>query len=197
MKQKSIAIDVDDVLANHAEAFIVFSNKNYGTNITLDGYNDHWSNIWTDVDEDEVYRRAMEFLTIESVYNFEPKEGALEVLKELSKTSELFIVTARPSHLTEVTEKWVEKHFSGIFNGIHMVPIWEPNNTVTKADICNQIGAKYLVDDNVEHCNIANDGGMQSVIFGDYMWNKPLVINSNVAKCKNWSDVAEYFNLIK
>jgi 5'(3')-deoxyribonucleotidase len=197
MKQKSIAIDVDDVLADHAEAFIVFTNQNYGTNIILEDYSDDWRNIWTDVDDDEVYRRAMEFLTIESVYNFEPKEGALEVLKGLSKTSELFIVTARPSHLTEVTIKWVEKYFSGIFKGVHMVPIWEPNNTVTKADICNQIGAKHLIDDNVEHCNIAHDGGMQSIVFGNYIWNRSLDINDGVVKCSNWQDIAEYFNLHK
>ena len=197
MKQKSIAVDVDDVLAEHAEAFIVFSNQNYGTNITLEDYSDDWRNIWTDVDDDEVYRRAMEFLTTESVYNFEPKEGALEVLKELSKTSELFIVTARPSHLTEITTKWVDKHFNGIFKGVHMVPIWEPDNTVTKADICNQIGAKYLIDDNVEHCNIAHDGGMRSIIFGDYTWNRLLDIDGGVEKCKSWQDVAEYFDLHK
>lgn len=195
MQRKSIAIDVDDVLADHAEAFIVFSNKNYGTNLTLDNYSDHWSDIWIDVDEDEVYRRAIEFLDTDTVYGFAPKSGALEVLKKLREQADLYIVTARPSHLTETTIKWADKYFPGIFKGIHMVPIWEPNNIVTKADICKQIGAKYLIDDNVEHCNIATDGGIRSILFGDYCWNNDLAINDGVTRCNTWHDVARYFDI--
>jgi len=194
MQRKSIAIDVDDVLADHAEAFIVFSNKNYGTNLSLGNYSDQWADIWIDVDDEEVHRRAMEFLTLETVYSFQPKSGAVEVLRKLSSNADLYIVTARPSHLTDITVKWMDKYFAGIFKGIHMVPIWEPNNVVTKADICKQIGAKYLIDDNVEHCNIAIDGGITSILFGNYYWNNDLVTNDGITRCNDWQQVAKYFN---
>jgi len=36
-----IAVDIDDVLANLAQEIVDFSNKNWGTNLTIDDYNEH------------------------------------------------------------------------------------------------------------------------------------------------------------
>jgi uncharacterized HAD superfamily protein len=40
MTRQSIAIDIDDVVVAHVDAFIEFSNKNYGTNYTIEDYVD-------------------------------------------------------------------------------------------------------------------------------------------------------------
>ncbi|HJQ08525.1 MAG TPA: hypothetical protein VJ836_03545 [Candidatus Saccharimonadales bacterium] len=44
MKQhrRIIAVDIDDVLSASAEGFVVFSNKQWGTRLTLDDYTEDW-----------------------------------------------------------------------------------------------------------------------------------------------------------
>jgi 5'(3')-deoxyribonucleotidase len=193
MSRKTIAIDLDDVLAEHVEAFIEFSNIYYGTNLTVDEYSDHWVDLWGEIDREEIERRAAEFHTHESTIGYKVKKDAKRVLTELGRDNDLYIVTARPRHLIDTSLEWVRTHFDGIFKGVHFVPIWEPDNTVTKADICRQIGATYLIDDLVRHCNIAAEGGITAILFGDYSWNRDQTINPVVIICKTWDDVLTSF----
>ena len=66
MKRGSIAIDLDDVLAAHVESFVAFSNANYGTNLGVEDYRDHWANLWG-VENEEIERRAAKlFLLLRS-----------------------------------------------------------------------------------------------------------------------------------
>jgi 5'(3')-deoxyribonucleotidase len=195
MNRESIAFDVDDVLALHVESFIDFSNKNYGTKLTKDDYRDHWSVFWN-VEHDEIERRALEFQTTERVFDFAVDPESIPALKKLKTKYDLYIVTARRKHITETTKDWVEKHFPDTFKGIHFVPIWTPGNKVTKADICSQIGASYLVDDLPRHCNIAAEGGIKAILFGDNGWSRDEAILDGVTRCKNWSQLLQYFDLL-
>ena len=56
VRKKTIAIDIDDVLAANAENFVEFSNKKWGTHLRPDDYTEHWAELW-DVDFDEVEKR--------------------------------------------------------------------------------------------------------------------------------------------
>src|SRR5579872_2931745 len=148
MKKEMIAVDVDDVLATHVETFIAHSNTTYGTSLNFDDYSERWGAMWG-VDSQEVERRALEFQTSETILNFDTKPDAKKALHILRERYDLSIVTARRKHLIDTTYQWVEKHFPNIFEEVHFVPIWEPNSKVTKADICKQIKANYLIDDIV------------------------------------------------
>ena len=194
MKRGSIAIDLDDVLAAHVESFVAFSNANYGTNLGVEDYRDHWANLWG-VENEEIERRAAKFHIPETVSAFAVKEEAKMALQKLSDGHDLYIVTARRQKLIDTTTEWVDRHFKGIFKDTRFVPIWEPNNTITKADICRQIGARWLIDDLAGHCNIAAQGGIEAVLFGDYAWNRNEEIVSGVTRCKNWDEVLNYFGI--
>lgn len=193
MKRETIGVDADDVLAAHIEAFIEHSNKHYGTNLSPEEYSEHWGELWG-VERDEVERRALAFHTPEIVGNFGVIEEAEVALRALKKTKELVIVTARPKHITETTLDWVDRHLPGIFTDVHFVPIWEPDNTVTKADICRQIGADYLIDDLIRHCNIAAESGIQPILFRRIDWDQAHEPNPKTVQVKSWREVLEYFN---
>ena len=94
----------------------------------------------------------------------------------------------------EPTYEWVKKYFPGVFEGVHFVPIWETNNKVTKAEICQQIGADYLIDDLPRHCNLAAEVGIKALLFGDYSWNRNEEITEGVTRVKDWPAVVEYFD---
>jgi 5'(3')-deoxyribonucleotidase len=194
MKKQIIAIDIDDVLADHVAAFVVFSNSQYGTNLGKHNYDDRWSTLW-DVDRNEIERRALEFHTAESIMEYELIEEAQSALSALSKHYELSIVSARPRHVIDASQMWLEKHFGPIFKEVHFLPYWEEANKLSKADICNQIGAEFLIDDIVKHCNLAAECGIQSLLFGDYSWNQSGTIHDDVSRVKNWQEVLEYFDV--
>ena len=189
----SIAIDADDVLAAHADAFIRFSNANYGTNFTVEDYHDDWPKLWN-ISHEEMEERAKRFHITESVAKYELIKEADNALVKLGDKYRLFLVTARPKHNTEPTHEWINRNFPGLFEAIHFAPIWELNNTVTKADICRQIGAEYLIDDLPRHCNLAAQSGIKALLFGDYSWNRYEEVEDGVTRVKNWQQVLEYFD---
>lgn len=197
MPRLSIAIDLDDVLAAHAEAVISFSNMHYSTQLTIEDYNDHWAAMWK-VSQDESYRRSIALHDPKFVEAFSVKqvEVAKQTLEKMQASYDLYIVTARAVELIPITRAWVGQHFPGIFRDIHFVPIWDPNNTLTKADICTQIGANYLIDDLAKHCNIAASQGIQAILFGDYAWNRAEAITDGVTRCRDWHDVIAFFSKI-
>ncbi len=192
MKKIKIAIDLDDVLAAHAEAFIKFSNKSYGTSLTVEDYSDHWADLWS-VEHDEIERRASEFHIPEGVAAFSVKQESISALKQLSDHHLLYVVTARSQVLIGTTRNWLDKYFPKVFQDIHFVPIWEPNNTITKADICKKIGADYLIDDLPRHCNLVAEAGLRAILFGNYAWNRYEKIVAGVTRCRDWEAVLAHF----
>lgn len=192
MIKEAIAVDLDDVLAEHVEAFINFSNKKYGTRLKVQDYYERWAELWQ-IENDEAERRAAEFHTSENISRYRMKIDSLDALKILSKYYDLYIVTARRKWVIEDTIEWVNKHYPNLFKGIHFVPIWEPNNKVTKAEICKEIGANYLIDDSPQHCNIAATNGIKAIMFGGYPWNNDKNTVDGVTRCTNWEEVLKYF----
>ncbi|HUD03627.1 MAG TPA: hypothetical protein VMR51_02450 [Patescibacteria group bacterium] len=194
MKRASIAFDVDDVLASHVESFVAFSNKNYGTNLSVEDYSDRWADLW-DINDDEIDKRALEFQTPKRIASFAVKNDAKSALLQLKTKYDLYVVTARRHHIVDTSIDWINRHFPNVFKETHFVPIWVPDNKITKGDICKKIGADYLVDDLPRHCNIAAETGIKTVLFGDYAWNRNEKIVDGVTRCKNWDELLEYFGV--
>lgn len=192
MTKKTIAVDVDDVLALHAESFIQFSNQRYGTRLTVEDYSDHWSNLWGE-ERDEIERRAAEFHVHENIIRFKRIQEADKAVQKLAQDYRLVIVTARRKGLIDVTHEWIDNHFPGVFDEFHFVPIWVPGNDVTKADICHQIDAEYLIDDLPRHCNLAAEAGITALLFGDYSWNRSEEVSEGVVRVSGWPEVLKYF----
>lgn len=193
IKQRTIAVDIDDVLAVQIPEFIKFSNQHYGTQLLEEEYVDNWPSVWG-LPLEETLVRARKFHE-SRLSNFEKFEDALPVLKRLSEKYKLVIVTARQAYNMDATHEWINKHFQDVFQETHFVPIWVPNNTVSKADICQQIGADYLIDDQPKHCNVAAETGIQALLFGDYKWARHHKTHPDVVLVKDWQAVGGYFDV--
>ncbi|MGD0284486.1 MAG: hypothetical protein ABSB12_02750 [Candidatus Saccharimonadales bacterium] len=192
MGRKSIAVDLDDVLACTAEALIAFSNATYGTNFSIADYDEEWTRLWN-IEQDEVEKRSLEFHIPQNVLAFDVKAKAKSAIRQLSHQYDLYIVTARSRRLIDTTKEWLEQHFGKSFLDMHFVPIWELSNKITKSDICKQIGATYLIDDLPGHCNVAAENGITAILFGDYSWNQCRKVADNVIRCADWPAVLSFF----
>lgn len=202
MRKPIIAIDVDDVLADNAAGFVAYSNQKWGTNLTVDDYDEHWGRVWKiEHDKEETLRRRDNVIDSRIYRDYYAIDGAYEVLKKLSKKYELHIATSRLLRMKQDTLEWLDEHYDGIFHSdtINYAGIWdnltEKSVYATKADLVRSIGADYLIDDQIKHCQAVAEASGKALLFGDFSWNQTPSdgLNANVSRVANWSEVEEYF----
>lgn len=198
--RKTIAVDIDEVLAAFAESFVEFSNRRWGTHLTVDDWTEHWAEMWG-VDYEEEKRRAIEIRGSDMFLNFRHSSEAKPVLQALKENHNLVIVTSRHRSIANQTTDWIDKHFNGLFDDIHFAGIWDDlekptaeKMKATKAEILTEIGADYLIDDQPKHCLAAAGAGITAVLFGDYKWNRETKLVKNMVRAKNWQEVLEFFH---
>jgi len=196
--KKTIAIDIDDVLADNAAGFVAFSNQKWGTNLRPEDYDEHWAKVWA-VDNEEVERRATSFHESGVLRTYTHADSAVPVLKRLSLDYHLIIVTSRRLQVREDTLEWVHRHYPGIFSdaAIHFAGIWDTIDDQsihrTKADVVDALGADILIDDQLKHCQAVVEAGKQAVLFGDYGWNALNVLPAGMVRAADWPAVERYF----
>lgn len=201
IKNLRVAIDIDDVLAGNAVEFVAYSNKKWGTNLTVDDYNEHWARVWG-VDNNEVERRAAMMHREGLVRSYRPTSNAYEVLKQISRNHTLYIATSRRLQMRDDTLEWISLHFPKIFDDavIYFAGIWdtvgENAHMQTKADLVMSISADVLIDDQPKHCNAVAATGRRAILFGDYAWNRSESILPNVVRCADWREVEQELDRI-
>lgn len=198
MVRQTIAIDIDDVLADSAAGFVAFSNAMWGTNLRPEDYDEHWAQVWQ-VENDEVERRATAFHESGVLRRYKSVDTALPVLRRLGKDYDLRIVTSRRLQTRQDTIDWVHEHYPGIFSDdtIHFAGIWDTIDDQsihqTKGEVIGGIGAHFLIDDQLKHCRAVADSGRTALLFGNYTWNQTDTLADTINRVADWSAVEEYF----
>ena len=197
-----IGIDIDDVLAAHAEAFVAFSNEWWGTHLSVEDFDEHWAQVWQ-VDQEETERRADIFHGSGIIGRYRHYDEALPVLLELSKDFRLLAMTSRRQRVEEETRAWLDKHYRGIFEDIKFAGIWDDPTGVerqklTKADLFVTNKVKFVIDDQLKHCVAAAEKGIHALLFGGYKWNQTEEhLSSLITRVADWAAVKDYFEDFK
>jgi len=203
MARQVIAVDIDDVLAATAAEWVDYSNRQWGTTLSVEDYHEDWSVMWQ-VDRLEESRRANQLYEERFFSTYGPDASAEAVLKRLNRRYDLVIATSRVYKVHTETVEWLDKHFGGIFKDIHHSGIYDPvvegplpergRHHLTKGQLMAQIGADYLIDDQPKHCLAAASAGIEAILFGDYGWNRrPRRLPPRVTRCHDWAAVEAYF----
>lgn len=197
-KKKTIAIDIDGVLAAEAEFIVAYSNAHWQTNLQVADYSENWRSMWG-IDQDEAERRAAELHQpgMESSYKLIP--GARPVLERLATQYNLIVATSRRHAVAQETVDWLDKNFAELFQDIHFANIWDDGHEAahlrTKAELCTKLGADYLVDDQLKHCLAVAACNTPTVLFGDYPWNQyDGALPVDVVRAKDWQAVERFFD---
>lgn len=184
-----IAVDIDEVLAQHNRELALWHNKTYGTQHTAETYfTDKWWHVW-DTTYEAAEKRALVFYEDRPHSRLAPVPGANQALQKLKQAYSLSIVTVRRQRVIEDTQSWLATYFPDLFDDVHFVHFWDSYDKRTKAELCKDIGADYLIDDSVKHCNLAQQAGIQAILFGDYSWNRSGNIEPGVKRAHDWSKV--------
>lgn len=192
-----IAVDLDDVLSFSAAEFISYTNKKWGTNLTVDDYSEDWAKIWKIESKNEANKQARNYLKYATPL-VKSNQDAQAALLQLSKKYKLVIVTARRLEYQTDTKDWLKNHYGDLFSEIHYARIWDKLTkqriSATKKEILDEIGAQYLIDDQSKHCIAAAEAGIKAILFGDYSWNRYVDLRPGMVRAKNWQEVLEYFS---
>lgn len=196
MAKKIIAVDADDTLFDENTAVRLFMNDTHGFQHTAEDYlitgpfENYWESIWnlTPGESSDMYE---EFVVSSYKQNLKPITNAIHVLKALKEKYKLVIVTSRDQRTAKWTHDALAKHYPDIFEEVYFSPVWGNGEKITKAKICNEIGASYLIDDSFGHCELAAESGVRAILFGDYGWNREQVLPDGVVRCKDWNAVRQ------
>lgn len=171
-KKTAIAIDYDEVLFPFIVNLVIYHNSKYGSSLSFNDftgfkYQPHSDKIADAHDKMKEFARSQEYMFID------PLPGAREALHDLSNMFDFHLVTARDVETMETVETMLEKHFSGMFKGLHFLGAGDMVNlTQSKLDLCANLGVSILVDDSVTNFELLDDFEIDGILFGEYPWNK-------------------------
>ena len=197
MPKPIIAVDIDDVLSRTAQSIIDYGNHHWGHANTLEDFTEQLSQMWQ-VDIEEAHRRWEAFMNSGVMEQFDVIPEAKEVLEKLAERYTLIAVTSRRDSLLGITKEWLDANYPGSITEIVGAKIYGEGKTdphiLTKAEVLQELGADYLIDDQPKHCIGAAGVGVAGVLYGGYPWNKNVEIPSGVTRCDTWQSVLEYFD---
>ncbi|THH21005.1 hypothetical protein EW146_g462 [Bondarzewia mesenterica] len=142
------------------------------------GKNPGWGNV------PETLDKVKEFYDVDELRHALPVPGAADGLNALAEMGfSLIIVTARNmAQEAESTERWLEKHFDGIFDCVVFSSQPEERidkggryigTTMKKLQVCMVLEAQLLIDDLIETAlHFGREARKPVLLFGDYEWNK-------------------------
>ena len=198
IERPTIAVDIDDVLTASAPAVVEYGNARWGTRLTVDDYDDHWGKMFN-IDNETLRVFAEDYLGSGAIGRLPHHEDAVRVLRRLHETYRLVITTSRQTFLRDETVMWVDEHFAGVFDEVRFAGFFDDamayRHSATKAELAKEIGASYIIDDQLKHCLAAAEVGIPALLFGDYSWNRePKVLPPGIVRVASWSAVQEYFD---
>lgn len=199
--KKRIAIDIDDVLAEHTDFVRRYVNEKLGVALTyedyrikLNEYDYYFKTIWESHSIDhsglmeeihDKYVRDQSFVTL--------IEGAKEAVDKLKAGYDLYAVSSRPINQLEATLDWIQREFEGIFQDVTCLGNHHNHDKIySKGGYCEKIGAKWLIDDNLRHCLSAVNHGAHAILFGNYGWQLESEVPESVVWLESWEEVTGY-----
>ena len=197
--KKIVAIDMDDVLADSVTFWHAEINRRTGASIPLEAYkqpadfNGYYERVWQQHGIGESFTFAdIDSHMVQDQSGIKGYAQSLEVLTLLAERYELCIVTARNNDQEAATKRWLESFYPGLFKVVRFASDPQRKMVISKGEICKELGASWLVDDNPDNCESALEYGVKAVLFGEYGWHhkKPY----GMPHCKDWPAVLEYFN---
>lgn len=171
-----IGIDMDGVMVDTINHAAVEISKLLGYQITPD---DVAHNLGEIEGIDEIFAKYGD----EILCALNPMDNVTDVLKELKKEHELYIISARFNQHYDASLKWLDKHGICVDNVIF-------TEGKGKANICTGNGIELMVEDSARNAIEVADSGVKVLLLKtDYNRH---INKDGIAFCENWIEIGAF-----
>lgn len=186
-----LAVDIDDVMAPFAPAFLERYNQQHGTTHKNEDFPYYYfvKDLYGLSDDDDAEQYVTEFIEWATSHNMPLNGEAVAGIRKLEEHYDLYVITSRHPDVYEITKKWLQSQLPDVFKDVHFIRA--RSEKTTKAQICQEIGAKLLVEDHPDHLQDCAKYGVRGLLFGDYPWNRNTELPESVQRVKDWNEVVE------
>jgi 5'(3')-deoxyribonucleotidase len=163
-----LGFDFDGVIADTAETFIRLACEKYDLcGIRKEDITSFEVEQCLDMNQD-IVNDIFTMVLLDSVgTGLKPMADAVEVIGELSETTEVTVVTARP--VADPVHDWLESVFpKSTLPAIRVVAMGAHDD---KSRHIHDQGLRYFIDDRAETCVQLDRDGIQPIVFSQ-PWNK-------------------------
>jgi 5'(3')-deoxyribonucleotidase len=199
MSRQTIAIDIDDVLADSTNTLRLLVNARTNSDLTTEDYRvsgEYWGyyeRVWAEHGLSDRIKFSDFEKEMEIDQSHVPLLPSAEfAIRELSRQYHVVLVTARNIEWERATKQWLKLHFGDNDIAVHYTGHRSADDYRSKGQLCKELGAFLMIDDNPGHCKAVMDEGIKAVLFGEYGWHGETP--DGVVKCKDWPAVLEYIN---
>lgn len=191
-----IAFDLDDVIVNTAQPTVDAYKRvygefdSYGNQIGLSACYTNDPALWGLDDMAEASRRIYGlYLSEKSVYDAAPSAEAKAVIGRLADQHTLYVITGRSASMQAITDTLINSHFKGIFRDVVLTN--HHLGTLSKSEVCKQLGIQVLVDDLPHHIVRAVEDVplLEAIQFGAYPWSGDSLPIARVIRASSWTEV--------
>jgi len=153
-----------------------------------------WWEVWG-ISKDEAISIAHELHAKNNVHDEKPVDKAIESISILIKEGdEIFIITARPLKYKKNVEDWIKHYFPD--SPIQVIIAGDLyGNTKKKAEICNEVGIKAILEDQKTIALDCANKGIKVILF-DKPWNKGLE-HENIIRVCGWLEAMKKIKSMK
>ncbi|DBB00916.1 hypothetical protein WJX77_002112 [Trebouxia sp. C0004] len=202
-KRLKVAVDVDEVLGRFLHSLNKYCLETHGLNFDIPDYSDYnFHKIWGCTRDESNHIVHEFFKSHHFAVGVLPMPGALHSLQRLNATSDLVIVTSRQHVIQKPTLDWLELHYPGIFAEVHFGNHWAlEGKSKSKSEICRELGAKVLIDDNPIYAVECANAGINVLLYDwhlTYPWSKTADGPSHplIRRVTDWDEVEEALAMV-
>ncbi|KAK9791360.1 hypothetical protein WJX73_008658 [Symbiochloris irregularis] len=176
-KRLRVAVDVDEVLGRFLHSLNQFALEEYGLDFDLADYHEYnFAKIWKTTQDESNTIVHQFFKSRHFAFGILPIPGALASLQRLGRECDLVVVTSRQHCIRQQTLHWIQQHFPQVFTDVQFGNHWAlQGSSRKKSEICRDLGAHVLIDDNPIYAMECAEAGMQVLLYDwqlSYPWSK-------------------------
>lgn len=181
-RMKRFGIDIDGTVTS-PDSLLPFINKAFNLNILYENVNQYELTPFVNVDEKEFAHWFTENEPI--IYKGSPPaDDAIDVLNKWKHDHELFFISARGSHLLDVTEQWFFQH--GLtFHHIELI------GSHNKVETAKKHKVDLFFEDKHDNAVMIHEECQIPVILFDTPYNQDPV-PKGVIRVRNWQEAYDW-----
>jgi 5'(3')-deoxyribonucleotidase len=188
--KKTIAVDLDDVLANTTDHLREYYNHRFGTDIKLEDHKTYMLNDLWNCSMQKTIDIIYDFLESDYGKSIIPFAGSQYAIDILDKKYDLIILTSRPLDFSDLTASWVNKYFPNKFKEIVITNKMAKNKLPSreKCDICVEKKIDIMIEDNL-HYAMQNANYNVMTYLMDRPWNQAEKLPTLIKRVYAWNEI--------